>query len=118
MRVKTGSTRLRRHNKVKKLAEGMRGRRKNCYAFAKRAVGRAQRFAYRDRRRKKREFRALWIIRINAAARDSGLSYSNLVRGLKAAGVGIDRKILAELAVHDVAAFGQIAEKARAALGA
>ncbi|NLF24403.1 MAG: 50S ribosomal protein L20 [Deltaproteobacteria bacterium] len=117
MRVKTGSTRLKRHNKIRKLARGYRGRRKDCYSLAKRAVDRAWSFAYRDRRRKKREFRSLWIIRINAAAREAGLSYSKLVQGLKAAGVVIDRKILAELAVCDAAAFGQIADKAKAAIG-
>ena len=118
MRVKTGTVRKRRHNKFLKRAEGFKGRRKSCFKFAKRAVGRAQRAAYRDRRRKKREFRSLWIIRINAAARAAGISYSRLVRGLKAANIGIDRKILAELAAQDAQAFGAIAERAKAALAA
>jgi large subunit ribosomal protein L20 len=117
MRVKTGTTRRKRHNKYKKMAEGYRGRRKNCYTFVKIAVGRALRYAYRDRRRKKREFRSLWIVRINAAARQSDLSYSKLLHGLKAAKIAIDRKMLADLAVHDIAAFAQIAERAKVALG-
>ena len=118
MRVKTGTVRKRRHNKFLKSASGFRGRRKSCYPFAKRAVGRAQRFAYRDRKNRKRDFRALWILRIGAAARAAGISYSRLVRGLKAARIALDRKILAQLAVNDPAAFGLIVERAKGALSA
>ena len=116
MRVKTGTIRKRRHNKFLKRAQGFKGRRKSCFKFAKRAVGRAQRFAYRDRRRKKREFRSLWIIRINAAARANGITYSALINGLLKAGIGLDRKSLSDIATNDPAAFARIAETAKAAL--
>jgi large subunit ribosomal protein L20 len=98
------------------LAEGFRGRRKNCFKLAKLSVEKALQYAYRDRRAKKREFRALWIIRINAAARLCGLSYSSFIRGVSQAGIDLDRKVLAELAYSDPAAFAVVAEKAKAAL--
>ena len=116
MRVKRGFTLRRRHKRLLDLAEGFRGRRKDCYKIAKRAVQKALKSAYKDRRTKKREFRMLWIARINAASRLSGLSYSRLVQGLKASNVEIDRKVLADLAVSDPAAFAIIAEKAKSAL--
>ncbi len=118
MRVKKGVKARRRRNRVLKLAKGFRGRRKNCYRRANQAVERAQDYATRDRRQKRRDFRALWIVRINAAARQYGLSYSRLINGLKKAGIGMDRKVLADLAVHDIAAFGKVAEKAKAGLAA
>ena len=116
-RVKRGVTARARHKKVLEQAKGYRGRRKNVYRIAKEAVMRAGQYAYRDRRAKKREFRALWITRINAAARAYGLSYSRLINGLELAGLAVDRKILAELAVHDAPAFGAIAQQAKTALG-
>ena len=116
MRVKRGFASRRRHKRRLKLAEGFRGRRKNCFKLAKRAVEKALQFSYRDRRAKKRDFRGLWIVRINAAARLNGLSYSKLINGLAKANVELDRKVLAELAFHDPASFAVIAEKAKAAL--
>ena len=104
-RVKRGVTARARHKKVLEQAKGFRGRRKNVFRVAKQAVMKAGQYAYRDRRVKKREFRALWIIRINAAARELGMTYSTLINGLKKSSVEIDRKILADLAVHDSAAF-------------
>jgi large subunit ribosomal protein L20 len=98
------------------LAEGFRGRRKSCFKLAKRAVEKALQFSYRDRRAKKRDFRGLWIVRINAAARLNGLSYSKFISGLSKANIDLDRKVLAEIAFHDPAAFAVIAEKAKAAL--
>jgi large subunit ribosomal protein L20 len=112
-RVKRGVTARARHKKVLEQAKGYRGRRKNVYRIAKEAVMRAGQYAYRDRRNKKREFRALWITRINAAARIHGLSYSRLVAGLKKGGVEINRKVLADLAVRDADAFGRLAEVAK-----
>ena len=114
MRVKKGFKARRRRNRILKLAKGFRGRRKNCYKRANQAVERALDYASRDRQRKKRDFRALWIVRINAAARGVGLSYSRLIAGLNKAKVVIDRKILAELAVSDAAGFGAIAQLAKA----
>ena len=105
-----------RHKKILKRAKGYRGARSRVFRVAKQAVVRAGEYAYRDRRQRKRAFRSLWIVRINAAARTCGLSYSRMVEGLSKAGVMIDRKILADLAVHDPDAFGKIAEKAKAAL--
>jgi large subunit ribosomal protein L20 len=99
-----------------KLAEGFRGRRKNCFKLAKRAVEKALQFSYRDRRAKKREFRGLWIVRINAAARMNGLSYSQFIRGLSKADIAVDRKVLAELAFSDPASFAAVAEQAKVAL--
>lgn len=116
MRVKRGFTSRRRHKRRAQLAEGFRGRRKNCFKLVKRSVEKALKFSYRDRRAKKRDFRMLWIARINAAARLSGLSYSKFMCGLKKANIEVDRKILADLAVNDAKAFSVIAEKARAAL--
>ena len=117
-RVKRGVTARARHKKVIDQAKGYRGRRKNVYRVAKQAVMKAGQYAYRDRRAKKREFRALWIVRINAAAREFGMTYSTLINGLKKSAVEVDRKVLADLAVHDKAAFGQIAEQAKAGLTA
>ncbi len=116
-RVKRGVTARARHKKVLEQAKGFRGRRKNVYRIAKEAVMRAGQYAYRDRRNKKREFRALWITRINAGARDAGLTYSQFMAGLKKAAIDIDRKVLADLAVFDKPAFGRIVEQAKASLG-
>jgi large subunit ribosomal protein L20 len=115
-RVKRAVHSHKKRRKVLKLAKGFRGGRGRLLRSAKEAVARALRYAYRDRRVKKREFRALWITRVNAAARENGLSYSRLLFGLKKAGVEVDRKILADLAVNDAAGFKVIAEKAKAAL--
>lgn len=117
-RVKRGVTAHARHKKVLKQARGYYGARKNVFRVANQAVIKAGQYAYRDRRQKKRQFRSLWIVRINAAARQFDLSYSRLMAGLKKAEIEIDRKTLADLAVHDLAAFGKIAEKAKAALPA
>jgi large subunit ribosomal protein L20 len=115
-RVKRGVTARARHKKVIAQAKGYQGRRKNVYRVAKQAVIRAGATAYRDRRQRKRQFRALWIARINAAARECGLSYSRLINGLSKADIEIDRKVLADIAVFDKAAFAEIAEKAKASL--
>ena len=112
-RVKRGVTARARHKKVIEQAKGYRGRRKNVYRVAKQAVTKAGQYAYRDRRQRKRQFRALWITRINAAAREHGLSYSRFMDGLHKADIQVDRKVLAELAVHDKPAFAQLAEQAR-----
>ena len=117
-RVKRGVTARARHKKVLALAKGFRGRRKNVFRIAKQAVMKAGQYAYRDRRAKKREFRRLWIARINAAARELGLSYSKFMNGMKKAQIDIDRKVLADLAVNDPAAFGSIVEKVKAQLAA
>jgi len=117
-RVKRGVTARARHKKVLEQAKGFRGRRGNVYRIAKEAVMRAGQYAYRDRRNKKREFRALWITRINAGAREAGVSYSQFIAGLKKAGIEMDRKVLADLAVLDKAAFARIVEQAKASLGA
>ncbi len=115
-RVKRGVTARARHKKVIAQAKGYQGARKNVFRVAKQAVIRAGATAYRDRRQRKRQFRALWIVRINAAARECGLSYSRLIDGLNKAHVSIDRKVLADIAVFDKAAFAEIAEKAKASL--
>ena len=115
-RVKRGVTARARHKKVIALAKGYRGRRKNVYRIAKQAVMKAGQYAYRDRRQRKRQFRQLWITRINAGARQYGLSYSKFMNGLKRAAIVLDRKVLADLAVFDKAAFAQLVEKAKAAL--
>ena len=115
-RVKRGVTARARHKKVFKQAKGFRGRRKNVYRIAKQAVMKAGQYAYRDRRQKKRTFRALWIARINAAVRELGMSYSSFMAGLKRANIDIDRKVLADLAVQDKAAFAKIAGQAKASL--
>ena len=115
-RVKRGVTARARHKKVLALAKGYRGRRKNVYRIAKQAVMKAGQYAYRDRRTRKRVFRALWIARINAAARGLGITYSKFMAGMKKASIDIDRKMLAELAVNDPAAFGSIVAKVKAQL--
>ncbi len=115
-RVKRGVTARARHKKVLALAKGYRGRRKNVYRVAKQAVMKAGQYAYRDRRQRKRQFRQLWIVRINAGARENGLSYSKFMNGLRKAMIEIDRKVLADLAVFDKAAFAQLVEKAKASL--
>jgi large subunit ribosomal protein L20 len=117
-RVKRGVTARARHKKVLEQAKGFRGRRKNVFRVANEAVMKAGQYAYRDRRVRKREFRALWIARINAAARESGMSYSVFMNGLKKAAIELDRKVLAELAVFDKPAFAKIASQAKASLGA
>lgn len=117
-RVKRGVTARARHKKVIKQAKGYRGARKNVYRVAKQAVTKAGQYAYRDRRRKKRDFRSLWIIRINAAARECGLNYSSFIRGLKLASIDLDRKSLAAIAVHDKNTFSKLAETAKAQLNA
>ncbi|TVP93274.1 MAG: 50S ribosomal protein L20 [Thioalkalivibrio sp.] len=117
-RVKRGVTAHARHKKVLDQAKGYYGARRKVFRVANQAVTKAGQYAYRDRRQKKRQFRSLWIVRINAAARQFDLSYSRLVDGLNKAGVQIDRKVLADLAVHDIAAFGKVAEKAKTALAA
>ena len=113
-RAKGGPKKARRRKKILKQAKGAFGARRRLYRTAKETVLRAGAFAYRDRRQKKRRFRSLWIIRINAAARALGLSYSSLMNGLKKAGVTLDRKILAELAVDDPGAFAKLADAAKA----
>ena len=117
-RVKRGVIARARHNKVLKKAKGYYNARRKVFRAAKQAVIKAGQYAYRDRRAKKRDFRALWITRINAAARVYGLSYSKLIAGINEAGLEIDRKVLADLAIHDTAAFGAIVERAKAALAA
>jgi large subunit ribosomal protein L20 len=115
-RVKRGVTAHARHKKVLKQAKGYYGARRKIYRVAKQAVIKAGQYAYRDRRQKKRQFRALWIARINAGARANGLSYSRMISGLKKAGVEIDRKMLADLAIFDKPAFSALAEQAKASL--
>ena len=115
-RVKRGVQARARHKKVLEQAKGYRGRRKNVYRVATQAVTKAGQYAYRDRRQRKRQFRALWIARINAEARNNGLSYSRFMDGLKKAAVEVDRKVLADLAVRDKAAFAKLAEQAKGAL--
>ncbi len=117
-RVKRGVTARARHKKVLDQAKGYRGRRGNVYRIAKQAVMKAGQYAYRDRRQRKRQFRSLWIVRINAAARELGLTYSVLMNGLKKASIEVDRKVLADLAVFDKPAFAQIANQAKASLSA
>ncbi|MEO8299349.1 MAG: 50S ribosomal protein L20 [Burkholderiales bacterium] len=115
-RVKRGVTARARHKKILALAKGYRGRRKNVYRIAKQAVMKAGQYAYRDRRNRKRVFRRLWIARINAASRSLGLTYSKFMAGLKKAAIEVDRKVLADLAVNDPAAFGSIVDKVKAQL--
>ena len=115
-RVRRGPRRAQKRKRLLKFAKGYYGNRSKAYRIAKQAVDRALKFAYRDRRQKKRQFRRLWITRINAAARQHGLSYSRFVSGLKRAGSPLDRKVLADLAVRDPQAFGQIAAVAKEAL--
>ncbi len=113
MRVKKGFKARRRRNRVLKLAKGFRGRRKNCYRRANEAVERALDYATRDRRQKKRDFRRRWIVRINAAARQNGISYSRLINGLSKAACQLDRKVLADIALFDPQGFAAIVEAAR-----
>ncbi|MEM1203853.1 MAG: 50S ribosomal protein L20 [Acidobacteriota bacterium] len=116
-RVKRGNKRTQKRRRILKLAKGYWGTRSNAYRIAKQAVDRALAFAYRDRRQRKRQFRRLWITRINAGARQHGLSYSRFIAGLKQANCAIDRKILADLAVHQPNAFARLTEVAKGALG-
>ena len=115
-RVTSGTTAKARHDKVIKAAKGYYGRRKNVFRVAKQAVDKARQYAYRDRRVRKREFRALWIQRINAGARQHGLTYSQFMHGLSKAGIALDRKVLADLAAREPEAFGSVVEQAKAAL--
>ena len=115
-RVKRGVTTHRRHKKVLKAAKGYYGARSRCFKVANQAVWKAGQYAYRDRKQKKRQFRSLWIIRINAASREAGLSYSRLIAGLKKAAIIVDRKMLAEFAVFDRPSFDALAKKAIEAL--
>lgn len=116
--VKRGMTTHARHKKILKLAKGYRGRSKSCYRIAVERVERALQYAYRDRRTKKRDFRALWIQRINAATREHGMTYSRFINGLAKAGIDIDRKVLADLAVREPVAFKAIVTQAQSALAA
>ena len=116
-RVKRGVTAHARHKKVLAQAKGYRGRRKNVYRIAKQAVMKAGQHQYRDRRQRKRQFRTLWIARINAAARELGMKYSTFMNGLKKAQIEVDRKVLADLAVFDKPAFAALAAQAKAQLG-
>ena len=115
-RVKGGTASINRHKKVLKLVKGYMGRSNSCFSIALQRLEKALQYAYRDRRNKKRDFRGLWIQRINAAARLHGLTYSKMIGGLKIAGITLDRKVLADIAVKDAAAFGKIAEQAKVAL--
>jgi large subunit ribosomal protein L20 len=115
-RIKRGVTAKARHKEVVAQAKGYRGRSNNCYRLALRRVEKGLQYAYRDRRNRKRDFRALWIQRINAAARLEGLTYGQMIHGLKTAGVEIDRKVLADLAVRDQAGFTSLVKRAQAAL--
>ena len=115
-RVKRGVVRHKRHKRILAQAKGYRGARSRSFRVAKQAVIKAGQYAYRDRRQKKRQFRALWITRINAAARRHGLSYSQFIHGLEVANLSLDRKILADLAVHEQEVFADLAGKAKAAL--
>ena len=116
-RVKRGVVARRRHKKILKQAKGYYGARSRVFRVAKQAVTKAAQYAYRDRCQRKRQFRALWITRINAASRANGLNYSRLIAGLKKAEVLLDRRVLADLAVHDKAAFTKVVETAKSALG-
>jgi large subunit ribosomal protein L20 len=117
-RVKRGVTAHAKHKKVYKAAKGFYGRRKNTIRIAKQAVEKAQQYAFRDRKRRKRTFRALWIQRLNAAVRPFGLNYSKFIDGMAKAGITVDRKVLSDLAIHEPAAFQAIVEKAKSALPA
>ena len=114
--VKRGVTKRARHKKILKLAKGYRGRAKNCFRVAIQKVEKALRYAYRDRKVRKRDFRGLWIQRINAAVREQGLIYSQFINGLKLANIGLDRKVLADLAVREPAVFNQVIEKVKTVL--
>ena len=117
-RVKRGVTAHAKHKKILKAAKGFYGRRKNTIRVAKQAVEKSMQYAYRDRKRRKRSFRALWIQRINAATRENGLTYGRFIEGLTKLGIEIDRKVLADIAVHDKAAFAGIVEQVKAKLAA
>ena len=117
-RVKRGVTSHARHKKVLEAAKGYQGRRKSCIKTARQAVEKAGQYAYRDRKVRKRTFRALWIQRINAAAREAGMTYGQLIHGLKTAGIDLDRKVLADIAVHDADTFAGFARQAETALRA
>jgi large subunit ribosomal protein L20 len=117
-RVKRGVVARRRHKKIISKAKGYYNARRKVFRVAKQAVTKAAQYAFIGRKQKKRQYRALWIVRINAASRQFGLSYSRLIAGLKKANISMDRKVLADLAVHDLAAFGKVAEKAKASLAA
>ena len=117
-RVKRGVTARRRHKKILSKAKGYYGARSRVFRVAKQAVTKAGQYAYRDRRQRKRQFRALWITRINAQSRANGLTYSRLINGLKKADIALDRRVLADLAVHEPEAFNAIAAQAKAALAA
>lgn len=117
MRVKGGVVTRRRHKRLLKQAKGYRGRRGNCFQLAERAVEKGLQYAYRDRKAKKRHMRTLWISRLNAAARASGLSYSKFIRGLNLAEITLDRKVLSEMALKNPQAFAEIVGKAKGALG-
>ena len=117
-RVKRGVTARRRHKKIIKLAKGYFNARRKVFRVAKQAVTKAAQYAYIGRKQRKRQFRSLWIVRINAAARMYGLSYSRFMNGLLKANIKLDRKALADIAIHDIAAFGKIAEQAKSALAA
>ena len=117
-RVKRGVVAHARHKKVIKKAKGFRGRRKNTFKVAKQAVEKSMQYAYRDRRQKKRVFRSLWIVRINAAARENGISYSKLIAGLKKANIELDRKTLANIAINDKEGFSMLVEQAKSNLAA
>lgn len=116
MRVKTGPVTQRRHKKILKLTKGQRGSKHRLFKRGNEAMMKSLEYAYRDRRNKKREFRRLWIARINAATRENGLSYSQFMNGLKQAGVELDRKSLADIAIHDAATFSKLVDTARAAV--
>ncbi len=116
-RVKRGVIAHRRHKKILGKAKGYYNARRKVFRVTKQAVTKAHQYAYIGRKQKKRNFRSLWIVRINAGARQFGLSYSRCINGLLKAGITLDRKVLADIAVHDIAAFGALAEKAKAALG-
>ncbi len=115
-RVKRGVQARKRHKKILKLAKGYYNARRKIYRVAKQAVIKAGQYAYRDRKARKRAFRALWITRINAGARNNGMSYSRFINGLKKADISLDRKVLADMAVHDKAGFAAVVEQAKAAL--
>jgi large subunit ribosomal protein L20 len=114
--VKRGVVAHRRHKKILKQAKGYYGARSRIFRVAKQAVTKAGQYAYRDRRQRKRQFRSLWITRINAQSRANGLSYSRLINGLKRAEIALDRRVLADLAIHDKAGFAAVVERAKAAL--
>ena len=115
-RVKRGTTVRAKHNKILKLAKGYRGRNSKVYTVAKEKVEKGLKYAYRDRRKKRTEIRQLWIVRINAAVRANGMVYSRFMNGLLKAGIQLDRKVLADIALNDAKAFAELVEKAKAAL--